>query len=1328
MSKSTVNNELYKFTDEYKESSLNSALIRQYIFKAKPPELHEAKDPDDGSLYFIDSDMLYDGRTLNDYSGEQKIKYQIRSYFKYNSLNGRYLNSNVRVCNIPTNILDKDATGIINNLSRNVDLFMKINRIYKNGHIDEKIILASDFESVKIKYETEAKRKEEVGETGNYITTIECIETGTLKDLGSSGDLYPDIFGIQFSSSDFFKYSGIMISIYKVVKETNRYRTLKIPINDKIHVGFDDNGNSIYDSNIKLSVMSSNYFDIEFTDYNPKSEYYIIEILKSVSGFDYNIEPENNYMTFGEIRTSNQKSRELQYILNIDPNYLSHEFIKFGDSEFYKYGLTAKSNNIQVVDITDDMVHLKVDLDQFEECKDYINNRYISSKQLLVWLIFEKSWWGQYLITRPDYSSNLLLQSYYDIDGHLLSIKVPRKMIEKYIQTNNGSYILAEPTISITLFDDSEISYKSEKNINDILEDYGLERTEIMDASDYSKYFPQAFRHSMEKQSETYIDQISAIHRSFIVNYVVEEFNGPRKVPCILLEIPMKHSSVMLFQNGLIIEPYAYFEGHHEISIYDANENIIKTDNDSKNGNMYLYIEISKLVDIDQYETFLNGSSKSLKLTHPIDIVISNGFFEEDVRFPLYVVKKYFPKDSKTYYYDYENDEYVEYIEGDTYHIGTHVKSDTGEFLPILFGKLYNQTKREIKSTEESEVYDYIYTEDSNGDYIAASTNEYLIPVNKHLDLNNIVIVAEEMVEYDYDEKDEFNIPYTSDEDGYYYSARFFDYEDPVATNEYKSFIKADTQVSFDGLYQMTSDGNVTKYTKLSDVTINDGVINTTLNLSPYVSNDNLFLKILIADYSEKTVMIRCKIAQVRISGEPLYNVKPTKYRRGHYKYSNILNNVEFSTIKGERGLIEKPTSGEDNSKPYLPDKDLINQFDKFNNVIKIKIKGGEIIDCGFPTTDEYINAFDCGLEYVYPDDDIYNPTKYDLIDLNTASVETIEDGKILAFNISNGYSRYHFNKEDEKFLSYIIPDQLINSEGKMMIFVDGKYTDEFEIAKYIYYRLFNGDTILSISDDQTSEENIKYKLAENGDYRYPNTSYNKIRSNVFVTNLGNYTLYQDINGLSYSDGVFELSNDLSSFIINEQKMYSDIYMVPLSTKYMLMFINGKYIDPEHIKILSDRRFALVNTENYFDSSDYDDDGNLVIYEFYLYRYDYINPLEYVDSYYLDPVVTKLCQVHGLRDYLWENYGDDITIRLLDDSTITRNVIIKPKDTGYHRDDELHGLYEIFGKYVLNSYDLDNDFEAIDEIRSYFNLLFDDDGRMKLELLDDDSRRKYEYM
>ena len=62
MSKSTVNNELYKFTDEYKESSLNSALIRQYIFKAKPPELHEAKDPDDGSLYFIDSDMLYDGR------------------------------------------------------------------------------------------------------------------------------------------------------------------------------------------------------------------------------------------------------------------------------------------------------------------------------------------------------------------------------------------------------------------------------------------------------------------------------------------------------------------------------------------------------------------------------------------------------------------------------------------------------------------------------------------------------------------------------------------------------------------------------------------------------------------------------------------------------------------------------------------------------------------------------------------------------------------------------------------------------------------------------------------------------------------------------------------------------------------------------------------------------------------------------------------------------------------------------------------------------------------------------------------------------------------
>ena len=103
MSKVLVD-ELYKFTEEYRKDSANTSLIRHYIFK---PANQKNEEPS-GSFDFIDSDKLYD---YNDPTSDLN-KPDIRTYFKYNSIKGRFLNKHLRVCDLPIGILDKGECPI----------------------------------------------------------------------------------------------------------------------------------------------------------------------------------------------------------------------------------------------------------------------------------------------------------------------------------------------------------------------------------------------------------------------------------------------------------------------------------------------------------------------------------------------------------------------------------------------------------------------------------------------------------------------------------------------------------------------------------------------------------------------------------------------------------------------------------------------------------------------------------------------------------------------------------------------------------------------------------------------------------------------------------------------------------------------------------------------------------------------------------------------------------------------------------------------------------------------------------------------------------------
>ena len=75
---------------------------------------------------------------------------------------------------------------------------------------------------------------------------------------------------------------------------------------------------------------------------------------------------------------------------------------------------------------------------------------------------------------------------------------------------------------------------------------------------------------------------------------------------------------------------------------------------------------------------------------------------------------------------------------------------------------------------------------------------------------------------------------------------------------------------------------------------------------------------------------------------------------------------------------------------------------------------------------------------------------------------------------------------EDNEFLAYTMPWQLINSDNKMMIFLNGKLTENFEINKNLYNRLFGGDSVISLSYDPTDEASeYDWYIDPNGDTYY---------------------------------------------------------------------------------------------------------------------------------------------------------------------------------------------------------------------------------------------------
>ena len=188
----------------------------------------------------------------------------------------------------------------------------------------------------------------------------------------------------------------------------------------------------------------------------------------------------------------------------------------------------------------------------------------------------------------------------------------------------------------------------------------------------------------------------------------------------------------------------------------------------------------------------------------------------------------------------------------------------------------------------------------------------------------------------------------------------------------------------------------------------------------------------------------------------------------------------------------------------------------------------------------------------------------------------------------------------------------------------------------------------------------------------------------------------------------------------------------------MILFINGLFISKDDIIITGPSSFYIKNS--IIDKFDTDENGNIIITDFALYVYDNL------DSSIFKSDGTEGAGEEGKLELFYElpfeidKDGNKITDNskyltvyevsdrdyFYDESTVYTKVVIGISEESKYVDREL-ALYEIFGKYVLNKYDIDNDFELSDEVLTYFNEIFDEDDRMKLQLLTDSVSRRFEY-
>lgn len=1157
MSTISIADSLYKFTSAYKDKTFGSRFIKRYIFKGKE------KDPDNesGSFNFIPN-ILYD-------ENHEPIQ-DIQEYFSYSTTNGRFLNKNIRVCNIPLDILQVNSNTILAQLSRS-----------------DKISSLIDSSKINL----------------------------------NNVDILQNVYGVQFTPIEFYGITNIMISMYKITR--SKYN-IKIGESNNSYNLFNETKFSQFDevnkTRMKISVMSSNFLDISFNDYNDDAEYYVLEVTNMIEyiGRNFATNFDNN-----EICYVSENGVDFR-MSGVPENY--SETFRFNT----KYCKPASSKVLSIDNeyaSVPEKINISIDLDNDSQI---INcDGVISKSQLHI------------------YMNNLILdRKYYEVKNNTLKFNIPSEFVKFEYDTEN---IKASVKFKLFIFDNNKNDI-SEPTINDILNLSGENKVnEPSDKSQLINYYPQYYKHQLEKQANnaiTIID-IDRIHRSEICRY----FGNDGERLCAVLEIPYKHSSIMVFKNGLLITPIYFRVGGHDSPTYPKLN--------TSDGYEYIYIDIESLASKDEIDKFSSYLLDELILSSPISVVISETPFIENAYTYLTEVPKYYKE--------------TDVIIQNGYVIDGKLK------LKIIDNEKYSRSLDKISDT----IGRYAYHLDENGEYIKTYSNILISDSNKNLTEDNIKIFSEEIIvdtekglsiSHVIHPVRNIKIRYEDISDIYYLNSDGTDLSDIKYESEFSKFNKRivveimPSEESSEEIIDINNHGKLI-------------AINTSSSYTEHFSNkvDENFLSYIVPN---QIVANKNKVLT---------------FLNGKLSDEFIINNNLFCKLFDGNTMLSFTDD------PIDPDSIFSYEYDENGKYVYIDgeyVPFGDLTEFIVDTITPSKYLQDAGGTYKYIDysDNFYiaNPNgnyiKYNGRYVLAKSYPHISSLKYLKIGTLRSHNDIDNSSGDMLPKNcYIVLDGSVDS-GEIYYDKSGESYIDSPKSSYEHIYVYN-----------INSADLKYKLNKyNSDIRY-----SKQIASIYVSSLGNYSLYQDAHGISISNGIFTIDDSTCNFILSQTNAHISI---PFSNKYMTIFINGRYINPKYIKEISNKRFALVEGA----LNDIFGEDNLNITNMYIYTYSNLNIDEFYEPYYL---VTN-----ELTDYLWDKY---LSKSLLDG--IERNVSINAEDVEYHNENSKAALLEIFGKYVLPYCNFDGNFELANEIKAYFRELYDNDGRMRFEYNIDSSKRKFIY-
>lgn len=1231
----------------------------------------------------------------------------------------------------------------------------------------------------------------------------------------------PKLLASTFDIDSFYNLTKCIISISKICYKKNRtdYSVSEICIPNDVSSPVRDP--SISDANVSIKFVSSSHISISFSTETEMSSvpieneaYYIIKFYKNGNAKAYSSKDKTN------LSESCALYKPYVSTTKLTRKYTLSKVSEDNPSSYVKYGYAREVYNSNIISLPypatkgvsypisaeGTSYDIKYNGAQMKRAVvEYTID--ISKWSSFIWLLDSQFNISYALKSSPskfyivphrlliDYSKFQYDYYYIDYDNKALKIVIYRDIYKQKIPDDPENtitfHILSMNTNSIaklqnaSLVDTVNRIYQTENDYTDNLyfpyfvSDSSLEKFVDTDMKSIMYKYPKVL---LEDQCDSGITKVKELDTSNNLVYIL-------KKPYVLFKILRRHMSFMIFKKGKLIIPDFYVIGKHSV-VYDAKGNQramykkyqggqlsdrVKFNNTSDDEFIYIYILLDNIGSIN-VDSSLN---ESIQLTDPIYVVALNAFFDENVFYPT--------------------KHRIRIFDGTGYTI-TDNKVTISDPSSVFPG--YNNSNEETFDlcTKDNTVTHYtkkdnsIYVEDADGKYIAAIMNkEYSFPYNKDLTMNN--------------SQARIQMP---DSD---INADIIGEQDPITG----SYFIADQYGPYGKIAKFTnttiSEYKFTYVVKsweydqddIKTVTETSGGITVTYKYAKIIGYDDWYIRV---DTINKSLIVRYS--------KTLNNVLDTPLRTVFSQYipdTVFVNEEEYNNFLTNGGKEIARTFSEENKNIsiYVPD-----VYCEAYNGEYAKILNSETYDIDYV---EYSDSLK------YSDEDIitYNDSHFALItdgyseenarvqinnDKEIVKYKKMENDKytVLADKTSNAYSNYNFNNINDDFLVYEIPYQLSSYGRKMIVFLNGYFTDEFIVSKKICERLFNGNSLLTFSSGiyDESKKDYYYSFVEypygeyvkrDGEYEIPEeyekgeTRYKKYVPNVYIATLSSYHLIATLDTVnivspedtsSYENGygsIIKLTydKDFKENIVDKLHQYHNINIDFFSKGYTLLFINGLYIDTDHIVEIDNQTFGLKDLD-YF-GFETDSDGKYIIKSLYLFEYGNFNYNSLNDFYKPYAPVETESLFHGIKRYkvnstedafkALETYnGDNIycdcgktvgsenenktcpycltkaiahsysetsselfdAIALADGNRFELDKLVsQPESTTVTEDVEERALYETFAKYVLNTLDIDLNLNLSYEIQSFFKKLYSEDERMPFEYYLELLERKYQY-